>query len=205
MDRLLTRSVAQTLGVSFANSALSSPRSGGRDPLRDGAALVTWLNRSGVGPGSEVMQQWLAAAPGELDAVADRARSLRKWFREFLCGNLGRSLTTADLERLGRLNSLVKEERRFYRIVEAAEGRQPLTLEFSTPWESPHSALVRIGEILALFVCEVDFARIKICQGASCSSIFVDRSRGSSRRWCSMAICGNRSKQASLRGRAKFR
>jgi predicted RNA-binding Zn ribbon-like protein len=33
--------------------------------------------------------------------------------------------------------------------------------------------------------------------------VFVDRTRRRARRWCSMAICGNRAKQAAHRSRLK--
>jgi predicted RNA-binding Zn ribbon-like protein len=205
MDRLLSRSFAQTWGIDFANSLPSSPRADGQDPLKDGVGLMNWLDRAQLGPSSNVVLRWLDSQRDELDAVAERVRLLRKWFRDFVCENLGRSLTSADLGRLKRLNALVSEERRFYQIVEADDGRMPLALRFSSPWNSPESALIRIGEMLAIFICEVDFARIGICEGRDCSLIFVDRSRALARRWCSMASCGNRSKQSTVRGRAKLR
>jgi predicted RNA-binding Zn ribbon-like protein len=33
--------------------------------------------------------------------------------------------------------------------------------------------------------------------------LFIDRTRGAARRWCSMAVCGNRAKQAAYRKRAQ--
>ncbi len=33
--------------------------------------------------------------------------------------------------------------------------------------------------------------------------LFVDRTRGQARRWCSTAVCGNRAKQAAHRNRLK--
>jgi len=36
--------------------------------------------------------------------------------------------------------------------------------------------------------------RLRRCQNAACRWIFVDRSRNASRRWCEMAVCGNRAK-----------
>jgi predicted RNA-binding Zn ribbon-like protein len=117
--------------------------------------------------------------------------------------NLGRSLTSADLAKLRKLNLLVRGERRFYQIVVSEGGKMPLALRSLSPWSSPESALILIGEVLAVFVCEVDFARLRVCEGVNCSLLFVDQSRALARRWCSMAKCGNRSKQASLRSRAR--
>jgi predicted RNA-binding Zn ribbon-like protein len=36
--------------------------------------------------------------------------------------------------------------------------------------------------------------RIRECAGENCSWLFLDSSRNRSRRWCSMASCGNRAK-----------
>jgi predicted RNA-binding Zn ribbon-like protein len=37
-------------------------------------------------------------------------------------------------------------------------------------------------------------APVRECGGSACTWLFLDHSRGRSRRWCSMAICGNRAK-----------
>ncbi|MEU9853573.1 ABATE domain-containing protein [Streptomyces sp. NPDC047974] len=43
-----------------------------------------------------------------------------------------------------------------------------------------------------------DRDRIKACDGPGCAGLFLDTSRGASRRWCSMNTCGNRVKKARL-------
>lgn len=36
--------------------------------------------------------------------------------------------------------------------------------------------------------------RLRICAGENCSWLFLDRSKAGRRRWCDMAVCGNRAK-----------
>jgi predicted RNA-binding Zn ribbon-like protein len=67
----------------------------------------------------------------------------------------------------------------------------------------PESLLLPIGEEIARFLCSGDFDYVKACEGSTCTVLFVDRTRGRARRWCSMAICGNRAKQAARRNRRK--
>ncbi|MRH90532.1 hypothetical protein GFY24_24325 [Nocardia sp. SYP-A9097] len=43
-----------------------------------------------------------------------------------------------------------------------------------------------------------DRSRIKTCEGPGCAGLFLDTSRGTNRRWCSMNTCGNRVKKARL-------
>lgn len=46
-----------------------------------------------------------------------------------------------------------------------------------------------------------DGRRLRICADADCGRVFLDRSRGKRRRWCSMERCGNRAKVAMFRRR----
>jgi predicted RNA-binding Zn ribbon-like protein len=45
------------------------------------------------------------------------------------------------------------------------------------------------------------FERIKQCPGHDCGWLFFDNSKNNSRRWCDMAVCGNRSKARRHRER----
>ena len=45
--------------------------------------------------------------------------------------------------------------------------------------------------------------RLKACQHETCGWLFYDGSRNASSRWCSMSICGNRSKTAAYRRRMR--
>jgi predicted RNA-binding Zn ribbon-like protein len=50
-----------------------------------------------------------------------------------------------------------------------------------------------------------EWDRVKECSNADCTRLFVDLSRGFSRRWCGMAECGNRIKAADYRRRQRTR
>jgi predicted RNA-binding Zn ribbon-like protein len=56
---------------------------------------------------------------------------------------------------------------------------------------------------MADLVCDADFTMVKKCEGPTCTMLFLDTTKGHARRWCSMAVCGNRAKQASHRARVK--
>lgn len=42
--------------------------------------------------------------------------------------------------------------------------------------------------------------RLALCAAPTCRAVFVDTSRGRSRRWCDMNTCGNREKKARFHG-----
>ena len=142
--------------------------------------------------------------PGELDAIAAQARALREWFRAFVRKHMGRPLTPKALNELGPLNRLLERDEAFSQISRHRQSDGAgLELRMMRRWRSPESLLLPIGEALAKFVCEEDFTDVKACEGHSCTLVFADRTRRRARRWCSMAICGNRAKQAAHRNRLK--
>jgi predicted RNA-binding Zn ribbon-like protein len=55
---------------------------------------------------------------------------------------------------------------------------------------------------MAHLVCSEDFSLVKGCEGKVCTLLFLDRTHGRARRWCSMTVCGNRAKQAAHRQRS---
>jgi predicted RNA-binding Zn ribbon-like protein len=62
-----------------------------------------------------------------------------------------------------------------------------------------------LGLVLGVvFAARADgsWARMKACPHAHCGWVFYDRSRNRSSQWCSMRICGNRTKAARHRTRA---
>ena len=50
-----------------------------------------------------------------------------------------------------------------------------------------------------------EWRRLKSCPGPHCGWLFYDASRNASSRWCSMSICGNRTKTAAYRRASKDR
>ena len=142
------------------------------------------------------------AMPNEIDSVAAQARSLRTWCRDFVDARKGRPLTGGDLEALGPLNRLLERDEGFKMIAASHDG-DGLELTATRRWRTPESLLLPVGDALAKLVCEVDFRDVKACEGHACTLLFVDRTRGRARRWCSMAVCGNRAKQAAYRSRTR--
>ena len=195
--------IADTLGLDFLNS-IATPVDRPIDWLESGDGLLEWLDQAKLVPANALDTVKERAMPGELDKVADQARDLREWFRSFVQKHMGRPLPPKALRELGPLNRLLERDETFSQISRHRHGDgDRLELQLMRRWRSPESLLLPIGEALAKFVCEVDFATVKACEGHSCTLVFADHTRRRARRWCSMAICGNRAKQAAHRQRLK--
>src|SRR6185312_11322747 len=136
--------------------------------------------------------------------VADQARDLREWFRGFVRAHMGRPLRTEALGELEPLNRLLERDEGYGRIVAHGHGgRARLAFESARRWRSPESLLIPLGEAMAKVVVGEDFSQVKACEGERCTLMFADHTRGRARRWCSMAICGNRAKQKDFRERRR--
>lgn len=90
----------------------------------------------------------------------------------------------------------------------AACGQLPLRLTFDAgaPALAAEHAGVR-GALAQILVAVADgrhdgsWQRLKICPADSCRVAFYDSSRNRSRTWCSMQVCGNRTKTRAYRVR----
>jgi predicted RNA-binding Zn ribbon-like protein len=197
--------VGDAAALDFLNS-VATPLDVPFDWIADGEGLLSWLDQARLVPTAALQSIRAQAAPAELDEVADQARRLREWFRGFVQKHKGRPLALQDLSELEPLNRLLERDERFSKIVLRHDTR-PASLELQEmrPWRSPDSLLLPIAIALARLVATEDFSVVKACEGPACTLLFADHTRGRARRWCSMAICGNRAKQAAHRQRLKAR
>jgi predicted RNA-binding Zn ribbon-like protein len=194
--------IGDALGLDFLNS-IATPVDTAIDWIDDGEGYLSWLEQAHLVPADVLGDMRARALPGELDKVADQARSLREWFRAFVRQHKGRALTAQALAELEPLDRLLARDETFSRIAPQASGTAPFTLQTVRRWRSPDALLLPVGEALARLVCTEDFSHVKACEGPACTLLFADHTRGHARRWCSMAICGNRAKQAAHRHRLK--
>jgi predicted RNA-binding Zn ribbon-like protein len=90
-------------------------------------------------------------------------------------------------------------------ILRITEGHDELVLE-GNAWKMEFQAreggldwlLAAIARSAAEIIVEGARSRLRMCANPGCDLFFSDNSRTHRRRWCSMAICGNRHKVASF-------
>jgi predicted RNA-binding Zn ribbon-like protein len=205
--------IADNLGLDFLNT-IAVPVDAKVDWLTSGEDLLAWLKEAGLVPEDVLDSLRKTAGRGELDAIAAQARALRDWFKPFVYKCMGRPLRPNALRQVEPLNRLLARDEEFGQIVvrhrlhdQEHDDRQGMASSFAwrlqRRWRSPESLLLPIARSLADLVCTEDFTYVKACEGPPCTLLFVDRTRGHVRRWCSMAVCGNRAKQAAYRERAQ--
>jgi predicted RNA-binding Zn ribbon-like protein len=197
--------LADSRGLDFLNT-LAVPVNDEVEWLADGEDLLAWLQAAGLMSEEALADMRHAAAPGELDASAAQARALREWFRGFVRQHRGQPLTQEAVAELEPLNRLLVRDEAFLQVVPRAQapdevGPTALELVVQRRWRSPEALLLPVAESLARLVTAADFSDVKQCEGPGCVLHFLDTTRHRNRRWCSMAVCGNRAKQAAHRSR----
>jgi predicted RNA-binding Zn ribbon-like protein len=178
--------------------------------LAEGPDLLAWLDQAGIAPGAVLAQFRRDAGSRKLEAVASQARELREWFRGFVATHAGKPLTRAALGELAPLNRLLARDEAFRQIeiAQSVEGavagsNGALRQQSHRRWSRPDTLLLPITQAMGDLVCEKDFAMVRKCENPSCTLWFLDVSKGHARRWCSMAVCGNRAKAAAHRERMR--
>ncbi|WP_096188774.1 CGNR zinc finger domain-containing protein [Evansella halocellulosilytica] len=82
-----------------------------------------------------------------------------------------------------------------YGMMRVVPGEKNFSLEFSNCEEALDGMLPPIVQsAIDILISEKELSRVKKCEGDPCGWLFLDTTRNRSRRWCSMADCGNRAK-----------
>jgi predicted RNA-binding Zn ribbon-like protein len=197
--------VAGLRGIDFLNS-LAIPVDTVVDWIGDGKNYLDWLRQAGLVTPNDISVIESNFKPGELDKISKRARDLREWFRGFIKTHQGRPLSPKALLKLKPLNDVLGQDQIFWSIAPLDKSNGPTPLSFRLQpqrrWRTPESLLAPVAEEIAKVVCYADFRCIKACEGKGCILSFYDETNRHRRRWCSMAICGNRAKQEAYRKRS---
>jgi predicted RNA-binding Zn ribbon-like protein len=191
--------VADAIGLDFLN-ALVDP--GGA--IADGESFMRWIEQAGLVPTDALQSLRAKAVPGEMDAVAAQARAFGEWFRGFVQDHKGNPLPADTIDRLQPLNQILGRDIRVGKVdardtINDRIAGSGLKWTSERAYRSPDMLLLPIAQAMAELVCVEEFGNVRRCEGLGCKFLFLDRSRGQARRWCSMAVCGNRAKQATRR------
>jgi predicted RNA-binding Zn ribbon-like protein len=141
------------------------------------------------------LREWLGehlAVKVARSKVADLARAieLREALRDLLLVNNGFATSPAAVDAINRAARLAELS-----IQVTAAGRVRLEPNAA----GVEGALGRIVAVVLVAVLDGSWLRLKACR--QCGWSYYDYSRNRSARWCSMSICGNRSKTRAYRRR----
>ncbi len=199
-DRQPAFFVADSLGLDFLNSVATPV-----DRRLIGSTVATVSSRGSLRKSSfrllrcERYRTGVARRTGQCRRTGAR---LREWFRISCASIWGGRWRPEAIDDLRPLNRLLERDERFSQIGSVGQRRRSSGLETMRRWRSPESLLLPIAEAWR------DRVRRGLRQHQSVRGppLHPDLRRphkGRARRWCSMATCGNRAKQAAHRHRLK--
>ena len=154
----------------------------------DDQSVVDWLKQAGLLP------QAPRKAPDGLLALALEMRAAGKAMVK--AAKAGRRADVDVVNRVLKLGNPTRElqwegETASFKVVKRRDTTHAMGL-----LEPVADAMVNLltGEQLDL---------VRQCEGEDCTLLFHDLTKSHRRRWCSMAVCGNRMKVAAFRSRKK--
>jgi predicted RNA-binding Zn ribbon-like protein len=159
------------------------------EPLR---VVQRFVNTIDLSHDREWLIGWLSEEG--LDSVSepdlDRVRTVREAIRELLYANNGHAVEGDPLP-----------------LLDAAARAAELTIDFGEQALVPRAngvdgALGRILVVCFTTMGHGSWSRLKCCRNRDCRWSFYDYSKNRSATWCSMQICGNRTKTKAYRRRA---
>lgn len=175
--------VANNLALDFINTAYG-PDDEPIEVLVDDVAVMHWLDAAGLAGVCTLR------APKGIAALAIALR------------NEARGLLAAGREgaplRAQVVNQILEKGRPVVQLVSAADGA---VLQEQRRDDSAESLLQPVAAALGALLCGGDLAHVRQCEADDCTLMFHDTTKSRRRRWCSMALCGNRIKVAAFRAR----
>lgn len=179
--------VGDDLALDFINTRYGVDAAS-RDCFVDDTSVLVWLKQAGVVPPNlqHVPQglHWLAVA------LRNESRALV---------HAAKAGSDADVK---VVNQVLEAGRAANELVWNAESRT-FERRITRRDDSAESLLEPVARALLELLTQAPMAWVRQCEAHDCTLLFRDLTKSHRRRWCSMALCGNRMKVAAFRARQK--
>jgi len=155
--------------------------------------LVMWLVEAELlseEEGKKIERRWSKQEEGP--ETFEQARTFRATLREMVERIAdGRPVPQAAME---AINGLLR-----YRIgyPQVTRRNGKFEQDYLADSQEANQVLGLLGEAAMNLLCTCEHSLIKKCQNPLCVLFFYDTTKNHTRHWCSMTLCGNRSKVAA--------
>jgi predicted RNA-binding Zn ribbon-like protein len=188
------------LCLDFANTVSWRGSEAPAEHLPTYGELIRFALQTGLlsEPEARPLRREAARRPGAATRALRKAVALREALsRTFATLASGRPPDAADL---ALLNASLPMALRELRVAASDRG-------FKWTWRGDPRELDRllwpVARDAAVFLTSADLSRLRTCGNPRCRWVFHDGTRSGTRRWCSMAVCGNRAKLHRFRQRRR--
>lgn len=185
------RLLGERLCLDFANTVEGRLREQPRDFLDGYVSLIEWGYHAGALPEAEYLRLLVSAQerPKQAQTVYRQALKLREAiYRVFLDSSHHAVPAITDLQKLRDVYLGALKQ------AELALGGEAYTWTWKNT-NQPEGIIWSVSQSAIELLTSPDVTRVKQCPGCGdCGWLFVDTSKNSSRKWCSMEGCGSRVK-----------
>ncbi|QGY32323.1 CGNR zinc finger domain-containing protein [Pantoea cypripedii] len=176
--------IAEQTALDFINTVAMTDK-GAHDFFQTDEDVYQWLLHAGVTVSAEKLS-------GETGELLNEARNLRELIRLLVEEKKKGNAISPE-----HLNDYLRHVISYPRLISEDDGALRVTRCF--PITSASQAMGILAEHAADLLATGNFEYIRQCEHPDCSLWFYDRTKSHRRRWCSMALCGNRAKIARFR------
>lgn len=188
--------VAERLWLDFVNTE-DTRRGGSRaDALTSFTAFAHWLVDAGVldAERASTIQRRAEQQPAGATAVLLEARRVRGALRHLAERGL---VARVRAEALDEINRVLGRSAGTRRVEIRDDGAFART--FVPVGDAFAGLLIPVVDSAADALVLGELPRVRRCADPRCTRVFFDATRNARRRWCDMAVCGNRAKAARHR------
>lgn len=181
----------EDLCLDFANTRYWRGRAAPTETLSGFADLLDWLDgRAGLSSSIvAAARDWAQTRPREAEHLFAAAIDLREAIYEiFAAAAVGATIAEGDL---ARFNDALATAPPRARLVRAETGYGWVTAPAGI---STALLLAPVSWSAADLLTRLERQHVRRCANDECLWLFVDHSKGGTRRWCDMSSCGNRAK-----------
>lgn len=172
--------VGNNLALDFLNSATAEVNADNLASWALGAGIIAEGNVDGL-PKS--------LKEDAVGLVVNFREQLRRMVEKLVSG---RDISDSEME---SINKVLRHARRFAELDRGADGFiKKIDIEVA----SAGDLLVPIAESFVDLLCYGKLDYLRKCERPDCILYFYDTTKNHRRRWCSMAVCGNRAKASKF-------
>lgn len=207
-DTLPFQFIAGDASLDFVNTVDWTSRGPARDRIGSYGRLIEWALAADAidEPGATRLERRAFSRQRDAARALDDARALRWTLRRLVSAIAGNDRAVASLRLpLDELNRFVADGYAHVRLTRPASRGTAPTSPLVWTWDDDpdrlDSLLWPVVRSAADLLASPDIERLRVCAGADCGWVYVDRSRNGLRRWCQMSTCGTTEKTRRRRQR----
>jgi len=185
--------VGNNLSVDFVNTRIRE-NGAPKDLLESFEDLVAWAVKADLldlSQAKALLQDW--SGRPKAAQIFKSALKFRESLREMILDAAqGGAIKPSALK---VINLIMREESGYAEVVRMEGGYEK---RFHADFSEPGRLLAPIAEAAADLLCYGNHTYLRKCESPECVLYFYDVTKNHGRRWCSMALCGNRAKAAAF-------